>query len=115
MLTGEDSTYKGVKPKSPFSLANGTWGALELAFRYSELDLDEGSFTGGANSFADPTTAAEEAAAWAVGLNWYVNNNVKFVLDYEQTDFEGGGGGTAASPLDREDEKLLLSRIQLYF
>ncbi len=69
----------------------------------------------GANSFADPTTAAEEAAAWAVGLNWYLNNNVKFVLDYEQTDFEGGGGGTTASPLDRDDEKVLLSRIQLYF
>ncbi|MGH8658967.1 MAG: OprO/OprP family phosphate-selective porin [Gammaproteobacteria bacterium] len=115
MLTGEDSTYKGVKPKRPVSLANGTWGALELAFRYSELNLDQDSFAGGSNSFADPTTAAEEAAAWAMGLNWYLNNNVKFVLDYEQTDFEGGGGGTASSPLDREDEKVLLSRIQLYF
>ncbi len=115
VLTGEDSTYKGVKSKRPISLDNGTWGALELVYRYSELNLDQGSFSGGANSFADPTTAAEEAAAWAVGLNWYLNNNVKFVLDYEQTDFEGGGGGTASSPLDRDDEKLLLSRIQLNF
>ncbi len=115
VLTGEDSTYKGVKPKRPFSWDNGSWGALELAYRYSELDLDQDSFSGGVNSFADPSTAAEKAAAWAVGLNWYLNNNVKFVLDYEQTDFEGGGGGTASSPLDREDEKVLLSRLQLYF
>jgi phosphate-selective porin OprO and OprP len=113
VLTGEDSSYKGVTPKRPFSLDNGTWGALELVSRYSELDLDPDSFSGGANSFADPTTAAEEAAAWAVGLNWYLNNNVKFVVDYEQTDFDGGGGGTADTPLDREDEKVLLSRIQL--
>jgi hypothetical protein len=29
--------------------------------------------------------------------------------------FEGGGGGTAASPRDWEDEQVLLSRLQLYF
>src|SRR5918999_1363060 len=100
VLTGEDSTYKGVK----LSIENGTWGALEIKARYSELDLDEDTFTGGANSFADLTTAAEEATAWAVGFNWYLNQNVKLVLDYEHTTFEGGGGGTAASPRDREDE-----------
>jgi phosphate-selective porin OprO/OprP len=115
VLTGEDSTYKGVITRRPFSIQNGTWGALELKARYSELDLDEDTFTGGANSFADPTTAAEEATAWAVGFNWYLNQNVKLVLDYEHTTFEGGGGGTAASPRDREDEQVLLSRVQLYF
>jgi phosphate-selective porin OprO/OprP len=115
VLTGEDSTYKGVITRRPFSFQNGTWGALEIKARYSELDLDEGTFTGGANSFADPTTAAEEAMAWAVGFNWYLNQNVKPVLDYEQTTFEGGGGGTATSPRDREDEQVLLSRLQLYF
>jgi phosphate-selective porin OprO and OprP len=97
------------------SIENGTWGALEIKARYSELDLDEDTFTGGANSFADLTTAAEEATAWAVGFNWYLNQNVKLVLDYEHTTFEGGGGGTAASPRDREDEQVLLSRLQLYF
>jgi phosphate-selective porin OprO/OprP len=66
-------------------------------------------------SFADLTTAAEEATAWAVGFNWYLNQNVKLVLDYEHTTFEGGGDGTAASPGDRENEQVLLSRLQLYF
>ena len=104
-----------MKTKRPFSIENGTWGALEIKSRYSELNLDEDTFTGGANSFADLTTAAEEARAWAVGFNWYLNQNVKLVLDYEQTAFVGGGGGTAASPRDREDEQVLLSRLQLYF
>ncbi|MGH8508065.1 MAG: OprO/OprP family phosphate-selective porin [Gammaproteobacteria bacterium] len=115
VLTGEESTYKGVKPARPFSIENGHWGAFEIKARYSELDLDEDSFTGGADSFADPTRAAEQAAAWAVGFNWYLNQNVKFVVDYEHTVFDGGGGGTAASPRDREDENVILSRVQLAF
>ena len=115
VLTGEASTFKGVTPKSPFSIDNRTWGALELVGRYSELNIDEDTFSGGGDSFADPTRSAQEAAAWAVGFNWYLNQNLKLVLDYEQTSFEGGGGGTADAPEDREDEQALLSRIQLAF
>ncbi len=115
VLTGEESTYKGVKPARPFSIENGYWGAFEIKARYSELDLDEDSFAGGADSFADPTKAAEQAAAWAVGFNWYLNQNVKFVVDYEHTFFDGGGGGTADSPRDREDENVVLSRVQIAF
>ncbi|MGH8532980.1 MAG: OprO/OprP family phosphate-selective porin [Gammaproteobacteria bacterium] len=115
VLTGEESIYKGVKPMRPFSIENGHWGAFEIKARYSELDLDDDSFAGGADSFADPTTAAAEASAWAVGLNWYLNQNVKFVVDYEHTVFDGGGGGTADFPRDREDENVVLSRVQLAF
>jgi phosphate-selective porin OprO/OprP len=50
-----------------------------------------------------------------VGFNWYLNQNLKLVLDYEQTTFEGGEGGTAALPRDRQDGQVLLSRLQLYF
>ncbi|MGH8543206.1 MAG: OprO/OprP family phosphate-selective porin [Gammaproteobacteria bacterium] len=115
VLTGEESTYKGVQSTRPFSIENGHWGAFEIKARYSELDLDEDTFAGGADSFADPTTAVEQASAWAVGLNWYLNQNVKFVVDYEHTVFDGGGGGTADFPRDREDENVVLSRVQLAF
>ena len=40
---------------------------------------------------------------------------MKLAFDYEQTEFEGGGGGTAEVPRDREDEKVVLGRLQLYF
>ncbi|MGH8490931.1 MAG: hypothetical protein ACREXS_19220 [Gammaproteobacteria bacterium] len=53
--------------------------------------------------------------AAGVGLNWYLNQNVKFVVDYAHTVFDGGGGGTADSPRDREDENVILSRVQLAF
>jgi hypothetical protein len=50
-----------------------------------------------------------------VGLNWYLSKNVKIYLDYEKTTFKGGGGGTAAAPLDRQDETVLFERFQISF
>jgi phosphate-selective porin len=60
--------------------------------------------------FANPQVSARKAEAWAVGLNWYFNRNVKLVLNYEQTNFDGG------SPTgDRKTEKALLNRFQIAF
>lgn len=106
VLTGDDTSYKGVKPKRPFGPGSDAWGALELAARYSELHVDQDAFP----IFADPKKAAREAKAWAVGLNWYLNSNVKFAVDYEHTDFDGG-----SAKGDREDEKVVLSRLQIAF
>lgn len=76
-----------------FTIAGGGWGAWELVARYGELDVD--AFTGGANSFANPTSAASKGSAWGIGANWYLNNVFKFSIDYEYTSFDGSGGGTA--------------------
>jgi phosphate-selective porin OprO/OprP len=46
-----------------------------------------------------------------VGINWIWNNNLKYVLDYEQTRFKGG----AANGGDRPDEKSVQTRLQLSF
>ena len=76
--------------------------------RYHELDPADDAFLGGTESFADPAAAARKASAVAVGLNWYLNENLKWVLDYEQTSFDGG------SPAgDRDDEKVVLTRFAL--
>jgi phosphate-selective porin OprO/OprP len=110
-LTGEEEAYRGFKPNSVFSLENGTWGAWELVARYHVLDTDNAAFEGGAASFADPNTQASKASAWALGLNWYLNENLKWVLNYEQTSFDGGDPGGA----DRDDEKVFLTRFALGF
>ena len=49
------------------------WGDLELCFRYEFLDLNapERNVFGGS------------AEAYTVGLNWWVNNNVKVQLNYQ--------------------------------
>lgn len=110
-VTGEEEAYRGFKPTNVFSLANDTWGAWELVARYHVLDPDNAAFVGGASSFADPNTQATKAAAWALGVNWYLNENVKWVLNYEQTAFDGG----AAGGKDRDDEQAFLTRVQLGF
>jgi phosphate-selective porin OprO/OprP len=109
-LTGEEEAFRGFKPNNVFSLADHTWGALELVARYHELDADDAAFLGGTDSFADPAVSASKASAWTVGLNWYLNDNLKWVFDYEQTSFDGG-----APSGDREDEKVFLTRFALGF
>jgi phosphate-selective porin OprO/OprP len=110
-LTGEEAAYRGFKPKTVFSPSEGTWGAFELVARAQQFDVDDAAFAGGANSFADPEVAAREATAWGVGLNWYLNDTLKWMLDYERTSFEGG----APAGADREDEDALLLRVALGF
>lgn len=110
-ITGEDESFRGFTPQSVFSIDDGTWGAFELVARYHELDIDDDAFTGGANSFANPATAASKASAWGVGVNWYLNQNYKWSLNYDVTSFEGGAAGNA----DRPDEKALFTRFAVQF
>jgi phosphate-selective porin OprO/OprP len=106
VITGEDASYRSVSPAQPFDLTKGTWGAFEVAARYGELNVDRKAFP----IFADPTKAARVAEAWGIGLNWYLNRNVKFQLNYEQTDFTGGGAKG-----ERPKERAILSRFQVAF
>lgn len=118
LITGEDASFKGVKPKQVFDTDGGGWGAWELVARYQENNIDDAAFNTNVannNRFASPTASAKSAQAWAAGVNWYLNQNVKVALDYEKTSYEGGGGGTVAAPLDRPDEKTLFTRLQISY
>lgn len=109
-LTGEDSGFKAPAPARAFGKDGGR-GAVELVARVGELDLDDAAFVGGANSFADPATAVSKAFAWSVGVNWYLTPVIRLVVDYEQTNFDGG----SAEGADRPDEQVVLSRVQFAF
>jgi phosphate-selective porin OprO and OprP len=106
VLTGEDSTYRGVTPRGAFDPSAGSWGAVEVTARLNGLMLDEEAFP----IFANPAIAARDARGWAVGANWYLNRAVKVTADYEETYFRGG-----AASGDRETERDLFTRIQLGF
>ncbi|MCR6628496.1 MAG: OprO/OprP family phosphate-selective porin [Pseudoxanthomonas sp.] len=108
VLTGEDASYRGVvKPSKPFSPGKGGWGAWELVGRYGELEIDDGAFP----LFADPVVSARKAKAWTLGVNWYLTSHLKLVVNYLDTQFEGG----AAAGADRDDEKAVFSRLQVAF
>jgi len=109
-LTGEEASFRGYQPKTRFSLEDNTAGAFELKARVQSLSVGDEAFAGGANSFADPLASASQADSWGVGLNWYLNENVKWLLDYEHTTFEGG-----AADGDRADEDAIQLRLAVAF
>jgi phosphate-selective porin OprO/OprP len=105
LVTGEDATYGNVKPKDFFVPSAGKWGSpARRACQPVEGRRDH------ARGFADATRSVREARA-GVGLNWIWNNNLKYVLDYEQTRFKGGAAGNA----DRPTEKIIQTRLQLSY
>jgi phosphate-selective porin OprO/OprP len=114
VLTGEDATYGSVVPRRAFDPRSGGWGALQLVGRYSELSVDDDAFP----LFADPAASAHQAHEWSVGLNWYLNRNVKVSTSFSRTTFDGGGRSKSSSPpgsVTRQPEEVLFTRLQLAF
>jgi phosphate-selective porin OprO/OprP len=113
VLTGEDASYNGVTPLHPFSPHNGQWGAWQVVARYAALDVDNKAFTG--SVFADPTKSASGAGAWSIGLNWYLNKNIRANLSFSHTEFDGFTGKAAPGVVPAQAENALFSRVQLSF
>lgn len=107
VLTGEQATFAGVVPREAFDLARGTWGAVDVVARYQHLAIDNSIFD---NGFASLATAVSGADAWAVGLNWYLDKNIRVSLDFEQTVFDRG-----AATGDRKTEDLVSTRFQVAY
>jgi len=110
-LTGEENSFKPsslirVKPLNP--VFDGGWGAFEVAARLQQLTIDRYAYQNYGTS-----VSAREATTWGVGINWYLNRNVKFNLDYEVTHFQGGS--KAASSITGRDEQAILSQVQVAF
>ena len=109
LLTGEDASFKGVKPYSPFD-ANGGWGAWELVARYQENNIDKDAVN---TLFIDTTKAnAGSAKTWGAGVNWYLNQSSKFAFNLEQTRFSGG---TGTGSMTGKKETFAVARYQLAF
>ena len=107
-LTDDTATFGRVEPHRPLNPSKGQWGAWELAVRYAQLNIDQDSFT---FHLADPTVSALRAKSTTVGLNWYLNSNVRITGNFVHTDFTG------ASPAYRaaSHEDGLMFRAQLVF
>jgi phosphate-selective porin OprO/OprP len=116
VLTGEDASYKGVKPHNPFSPKNHTWGAWQVAARYGELRFDSAYFdhSGTATSAgaAFVSSGPQNVHDIGVGLNWYLNDNVKASLDYDYLSYSGGNA--PVTPVN-EDQNVFISQLQLAF
>jgi len=112
-LTGDNNSFRSTsrnafRPEHPFNFGAGGWGAFEFVARIEQLSLDRDAFPTYASS-----KSAREATSWGVGLNWYLNSNVRFYLDFESTHFDGGS--KAPTAVTAEDERVLLGRVQFSF
>lgn len=119
VLTGEDSSYAGVKPKKPFKVGGDGWGAVEVVARATGLDIDNQAFKTFNNvagsELADPFTQVSKATGYGIGVNWWLNNNLKLSTDYNQTEFDGGRRDLSGKLADRQTEKALFSRLTVAF
>jgi phosphate-selective porin OprO/OprP len=89
ILTGEARRYNastaafdGPAVDHPFSLQDGTWGAWEIALRYSDADLNYHPGVAGAAPSADAVRGGDQRI-WAGSLNWYANAVIRFMLQYQ--------------------------------
>jgi phosphate-selective porin OprO/OprP len=106
VLTGEEASFGGVRPRRPFDPKHGQWGALELAGRWQELDVDDAAFP----LFANPAAAARRAAGWSLGVNWTMTANLRASTQVARTRFDGG-----AADGDRAAETAVMTRMQLNY
>lgn len=118
LLTGEDASYNGITPRKNFDPRLNQWGAWQLVARYANLNVDDDAFKGinENSSLANPATSADGAQAFAFGLNWYLNKNIRANLSFSHTTFSSYGGTTfTPGSVPAQAENTLFTRIQLQF
>lgn len=76
---------------------DNAWGAWEVAVRYSTLDLSDGVVAGG------------EQTNLTVGVNWYVNRNVRISANYVDAKAEPNRLAAADNP------SAVMGRLQIAF
>ncbi len=71
----------------PFDWKQRSWGAWEIAARFSDLDLNYHAGAAGAATPADGVRGGDQQI-FTAGLNWYWNPIVRFMLDYQHVDID---------------------------
>jgi phosphate-selective porin OprO and OprP len=125
LVTGEHyaqsyraGVFNRVRPKSNFSPKGGGLGAWELGLRYSRFDASAFGDSSAAlvGSGVKPSTSANVAKAWTIGVKWIMNPNTRFTLNYIKTKFDtpvtvANSGNTATV----DDEQAVNLRAQFDF
>jgi phosphate-selective porin OprO/OprP len=108
VLTGEDAQRnKPIKPFKNFDVKEGGWGAFQLLGRYerfwvTDRDLIEKGIASGSDG----------ANAFTLGLTWWPNVHLKFMLNYVYTDFDQT---ITVSGKELDYENVILMRAQFNF
>ena len=120
-LTGENwsDTYKnggfgGTKPKKNFSMSGGGLGAWQVGVRYSTYDASDLQLVNSTSAGAASSTISPKGNTTTIGLNWMLNPNARFMLNYAVTRFDSNftpvSGGNAG-----DMERVISLRSQFNF
>lgn len=102
VITGEPRGYGGGIFRR-VTAGNPDRGAWELSARYSTLDLNDAGFQGG------------EQENISVGLNYYANANIRFMLNYIMVDVTDSGATVDGVEVGDESPNILIARAQYHF
>ncbi len=102
VLTGENHKYNApsgsytrIVPAHPFSVKDGEFGAFEVAARASYID-EIADYTPRLSLASQPDAInGGRQAGYTLGVNWYPNSVVRFMLDYNYIDFDKSQTATA--------------------
>ncbi len=107
LLTGEKKPLENrVVPKKPFSVKDGEWGAWELAFRFASLDASDAPDT------LIGSTANAEVTEITLGVNWWMTQNMRLMLNYEMFQFDEDIAVTGDTI---DDQSIFYTRLQIDF
>ena len=98
--------FDRIKPGKNFDPKTFSGGAWEVVAGLSGFDATD--FTSTTAGYK-VTTGVNEATAWRTGLNFIPQENTRIMLNYQDTDYEGG---TFAS---EKGEQTLMMRVQFDF
>lgn len=118
VLTGEKRPYNAAEsrfdaPKQVYNFnpSAGTWGAFEVAARYSVVDLNFHQGLG-ATPLAVGAVRGGEQKITTFGLNWYLNPTLRMMLDYQHVNVDRMN---AAGAQIGQSYDALAARAQLSF
>ena len=80
------AAFDGPPVTNPFN-GKDKWGAIELAARYSEVDLNYHQGLAGFAAPADGIRGGEQKIL-SGGINWYWNPTVRFMFDVQDVKIE---------------------------
>lgn len=105
-LTGEQRGYKGNKGAFDKVKPKGPRGAWELVAKYEEGEID-----------VDILPSDSEFELLTLGVNWYANNNLKFMLNYidASTDNFTSAAGEDLDTTGEDDGSAMTFRAQYAF
>ncbi len=104
VVVGGKAGYKGATPESALDLQAGTWGAVELAGRYGQWEIDDDVFT---RALSDPSSAPQAASSFGFSAAWWLFAGSRVLVAFDHTTFDFSDASNR-----REPESVLITRLQ---